>query len=157
MDSLTGLTTPVCNLSWQVSYFSVYIDHISISEPYNEWSLKYGYLDAKPAWYGRGVDAGELHVKVTITNFNTVWFCGLKESLKHSSVWVDLNVPIPANGNWTHYVPSTNRVSWEKKKYVGSECKAINDLPQGTHVISIGTLPLFPHHETTLTHVIMWP
>jgi hypothetical protein len=125
------------------------------AEP-GDWALKFGYLDAKPVYTGRGVEAGEIHIKIVVGSFNIVWFCGLKESLKNAAIMVDLNVKAPANGNWSTYTPSPNRVAWEKKKYVGNECKSLLEVPEGTHVVSISTAPLFPHHESTLTHVITW-
>ena len=127
-------------------------------EPYEEWSLKYGYLDSKPAWYGTGIASGEIHLKITIGSVPYVWVCGLKESLKHATVYLDVNVKTPLNGNWTLYTPpaAESRVLWDKKKYQGNECKQIHDLPSGVHVLSIGTTKDVPLHETTISHVITW-
>ena len=136
-----------------------------------------------------------------------IWICGgiQKESLKHTLVYMDLNVPLPpmqfdfVNNTWETfdrflekvdtvqrplyttnlsicaqhplhstlsvlhlhprtptptslsslfsfssylllyfrqvpipYVPTTNRQLWTHKKYVGFECKSINNLPSGT-------------------------
>ena len=57
------------------------------------------------------------------------------------------------------YVPQKDRILWEKKKYVGNECKAILDLPRGNHILSIYPSQHANHtaHVTKISHVIMWP
>lgn len=54
------------------------------------------------------------------------------------------------------YVPTNNRQLWTNKKYIGSDCKSILNLPPGLHVISLSTNSSHPNHLTTLTHVITW-
>ena len=61
------------------------------------------------------------------------------------------------NSSSIDYTPTKNRQLWTHKKYVGSDCKAINGLPSGLHVISLSTNSSHPNHLTTLTHVITWP
>jgi len=123
-----------------------------------DWSIHYGYLDSKPLWTGEGPEAGEIHLRVTIDKLDTVWVCGaIKESLMHAKVFLDQNVNFNGlNGNVTNYVPSSSRVEWSKRKYVGNECKAILGLPTGNHVISISTNGSAAGHKTALSHVIMW-
>ena len=121
---------------------------------YGEWSLKYGYLDAKPLWSAVG-DQGEMHLKVNVGNKNIVWICGaVKESLLHAKLYLDSNVP---DDKLKGYTPGSKRQVWTKKKYVGNECKALEELPQGQHVISISTEGAPEKHTTGLSHVIFWP
>lgn len=121
---------------------------------YGEWSLKYGYLDAKPLWSAVG-DQGEMHLKVQVGNKAIVWICGaVKESLLHAKMYLDSNVP---DDKLKGYTPSSNRKEWTKKKYVGNECKALEELPQGQHVISVSTQGAPEKHTTGLSHVIFWP
>ena len=95
-----------------------------------------------------------------------------KESLKHSLLYLDENIDFSVfpsddekidsdgvnHGNSSYqYIPSEKRILWEKKKYVGNECKALHDLPIGNHILSIAPNVTHDKHETKLTHVIMWP
>ncbi len=127
------------------------------AEEYGEWSLKYGYLDSKPLWIAKG-DQGEIHLRVVVgAVVDEVWVCGaVSESLKHTQFFLDQDVPAdkmhPYSPNWD------NRKEWKRAKYIGNECKAVQGLPQGTHVLSIGTKPAADtEHGSGLSHVIMWP
>ena len=125
-------------------------------EIYGEWSLQYGYLDGKPLWQAKG-DQGELHMKITVHNTKTVWICGaLSESLLKTTIYLDANVPVEKLKNYDP-MASGKRVEWKKKKYVGNECKAITDLPVGTHVVSISTANAKDtDHTTGFSHLITW-
>ena len=123
------------------------------AEEYGDWSLHYGYLDAKPLWYAPGPESGEIHLKIEINHMNSIWLCGNnKESLMHSTIYLDKNV----ENRLTNYVPGNDRVLWEHKKYVGNECKSITDLPPGIHVLSIATNSSHANHKTSISHVIQW-
>jgi hypothetical protein len=121
---------------------------------YGEWSLHYGYLDAKPQFTGSAAQ-GELHLRIHVGGeTDKIWLCGAtKESFMHTIVYVDLNVPDAA---LVQYVPSASRTVWHKKKYLGFECKALLDLPKGSHVLSLMTNSSVAKHTTSLTHIIMW-
>ena len=123
-------------------------------EIYGDWSVKYGYLDSKPLWSAEG-NQGELHLRITIRNTRTVWVCGaVKESLLKTVMYLD---PQVSPTQLKHYQPSENRIEWTKKKYMGNECKAITDLPVGTHVLSISTSNVTDaHHVTGFSHLITW-
>jgi len=124
-------------------------------EAYGDWSLHYGYLDAKPLWQAKGKQ-GEIHLKIDILKTDFVWVCGaVKESLMHSVIYLDPNVKLPANVS--EYVPSEKREKWEKRKYMGNECKQINGLPVGSHVLSVSTENAPDTHTTGLSHLILWP
>lgn len=60
------------------------------------------------------------------------------------------------NSSYT-YIPSDNRILWVKKRYVNNECKALEFLPQGNHIISIAPNTSHESHITKVSHVIMWP
>jgi len=125
-------------------------------EIYGEWSLQYGYLDSKPLWQAKG-DKGDLHLKIEIHNKKTVWICGaLSESLLKTTIYLDANVPVNKLKNYDP-MDSGKRVEWKKKKYIGNECKAITDLPVGTHVLSISTANAKDtDHTTGFSHLITW-
>jgi hypothetical protein len=122
-------------------------------EDLGDWSLHYGYLDAKPLYYTQG-NMGEIHVLVNVEKVGTVWLCGaVKESLLNSTIYLDQNVK---GDDFTNYIPTSSRKKWEKRKYVGNECKEITGLPVGRHVLSISTENSSPGHKTALSHVITW-
>jgi hypothetical protein len=102
----------------------------------NSWSLTYGYLDAKPSFTSKSADNGELHIKFTTQKDNDViWLCGqMSQSLAHAKFYLDLN---QGDATKEKYVPSPNRKEWTKKKYIGAECKELNEIPKGTHVVSV--------------------
>ena len=112
--------------SWKIDPFGI-TDHVNLTSMQSSWSLKYGYLDEKPLIHGNAA-AGEVHFRIKIGNVKHVWICGgiQKESLKHTLVYMDLNVPLPSmqfdfvNNTWETfdhflekvpipYVPTTNR------------------------------------------------
>ena len=124
------------------------------AEEYGDWSLHYGYLDAKPLWYAPGPESGEIHLKIEVNHINEIWLCGNnKESLMHSTIYLDKNV----EKRLDDYVPGNDRILWEKKKYVGNECKSITDLPYGIHVLSVATNTSHANHKTSISHLIQWP
>lgn len=124
-------------------------------ETLQDWSLHYGYLDAKPLWMVQG-NQGPLHLRVEVGSFKTIWLCGhRKEGLKHAEFYLDRNVPVESDRSM--YVQSSKRELWTSKAPVGPECVAINDLPQGKHVLSIETPKAPEKHVHELSHVIMWP
>lgn len=129
-------------------------DWLYEAEEYGDWSLHYGYLDAKPLWYAPGPESGEIHIKIEINHMNEIWICGNnKESLMHSTIYLDKNV----EKRLTDYVPSNDRILWDKKKYVGNECKSVIELMPGIHVLSISTNTSHANHKTSISHVIQWP
>ncbi len=133
-------------------YFFIYIDPFE----YGEWSIHYGYLDGKPLYSAKPAN-GEISIKVSITTsaINYILLCGAaKESLLHTTIFLDLNVP--ANKRNADYVPSTSRVEWTKHKVLGNECKYIEEIPKGDHVLTIVPNPTHPDHVTSLSHVIFW-
>lgn len=131
---------------------------INDDNEYPSWSLTYGYLDLKPFYFANNASMGELHLRLPVGKAGYVWLCGpAKETLLHVPIFLDPNAAedigkLPAN-NMTAYVPSPNRVEWKSKKYIGAECKELFNLPEGNHVLSIGT-----NGEKTisLSHVITW-
>jgi hypothetical protein len=160
----------VGNVNWTVDPHGTY-GHVNLSDIQSEWSLKFGYLDEKPTIHGK-VEHGEVHFRIKVGNARFVWVCGgiQKESLKHTLVYLDPNVALPP---FTHdfatdefaklksrqipYTPSARRQVWHHKKYVGFECKAINNLPPGEHVLTLATNSSHEKHLTKISHVIMWP
>jgi hypothetical protein len=121
-----------------------------------DWSIHYGYLDAKPLYQAKG-PVGDINLKIRVGNADYIWICGAsKESLLHATVYLDPNYHSDFDAT-QDYVPTANRVEWTKKKYVGSECKSIIGLPVGQHILSISPNPSHPDHITSLSHVIMWP
>ena len=122
-----------------------------------EWSLHYGYLDAKPMYLGRGAAQGEIHLRVRIQKARFLWLCGSnKDSLQYATVQLDANIPDTPELKAT-YTPSASRTILTKFSQIGNECRQYEDLPIGTHVLSIATDITQPEHITVLTHVIMWP
>lgn len=117
-----------------------------------ELSKHFGYLDAKPKY--RSKDKEELHLRITINEENNfLWLCGLnKLSLVHAVIYLDQDVDM-SPAEVASYVPSMKRVLWDKKRYVGHECKEVHELPKGKHVLSIAN-----GGEKTLeiTHVILF-
>lgn len=118
----------------------------------SDWSKHFGYLDAKPTYRSKGKE--ELHLQITINEANNfLWLCGLsKESLAHAVFYLDQDVEVSPTDK-ASYVPSAKRVVWEKKRYAGFECKEVQELPTGKHVLSIAN-----GGEKTLeiTHIIMF-
>ena len=126
------------------------------SAEYGEWSLHYGYLDSKPMFKGTS-SQGEIHFRIHIAKTDFVWICGSqKENFLHSTVHVDLNVQLDDEQARRKYVPSALRKHWTNTKYVGFECKAIRDLPKGSHVVSVSMNGTAESKVATLTHIIMW-
>jgi hypothetical protein len=160
----------VGNVNWTVDPHGIY-GHVNLSEIQSAWSLRYGYMDEKPLVHGLAAN-GEVHFRVKVGDIKQVWLCGgiQKDSLKHTLVYVDLNVALPpfSYDFVTHefakfdqyrvpYTPSPGRQLWTHKKYVGYECKAINNLPSGEHVVTIAPNATHDKHVTKISHVIMWP
>ena len=86
-----------------------------------------------------------------------IWLCGaVAESLKHTVLFLDENVAEDALHNYRP--PLTDkRKKWDKVNYVGNECKAVNELPKGTHVLTVSTAGTTePSHMAGLSHVITW-
>jgi hypothetical protein len=129
------------------------------TEDYEEWSLHYGYLDAKPLWQAQG-PKGSIHVSVSVSAAaskapTSVWLCGHgKEGLKHTDIFLDKDVKLPANAS--DYMPSPKAELWTKKSPVGAECVSVNELPPGSHVLSIDTAKAPEKHVHELSHVITW-
>lgn len=122
-----------------------------------EWSLHYGYLDAKPMYLAKGAAAGELHLKITIKHARHFWLCGAnKESLQHATVYLDANVKDLDGAKKAAYTPGENRVLLTKISLIGNECREYSEIPVGTHVIGVSTDKSVPNHVTALTHLIMW-
>ncbi len=93
-------------------------------------------------------------MKIVVGDTSEVWLCGgQKESFLHAHFFLDRDV---AAEDLSTYSPSATRTPWTRRKYVGFECKALSDLPAGTHVLSIATNSTVETHATTLSHVIMW-
>lgn len=122
------------------------------SEKYSDWSLKYGFLDAKPSYHSiKDEPSKELHIAVEIKEHDFVWICGnSKESLAKAIFHVDKNVKIVSNEK---YEPSAQRELWTKKKYIGQECKEIQELPKGKHVISVSN---GGEKALEVSHVVTW-
>lgn len=122
-----------------------------------EWSLHYGYLDAKPDYHTTGDDNGEIYLKIKIENARHFWLCGLtKEALEYAVVMLDANVQDSPTLKET-YSPSANRIQLNKFVGIGNECKQFEDIPKGTHVIGVSTDPSQPGHKSSITHLITWP
>lgn len=125
-------------------------------EDYPEWSLHYGFLDLKPMYISDGPNHGMLHLKIHVGDFDQVLLCGqVKESLLHTIIYLDQDISFDGADGST-YTPK-NPVLWTKKKYLGSECKFITDLPKGDHVLSIEPNKEHEKHKTGISHVISWP
>jgi len=122
-----------------------------------EWSLHYGYLDAKPDYHTTDDSSGEIYLKIKIDSARHFWLCGLtKEALEHVVVKLDENVADTDTLKDT-YTPKENRMELSKFNNIGNECKQFDDVPQGTHVIGVSTDPTQPGHKSSITHLITWP
>jgi hypothetical protein len=122
-----------------------------------EWSLHYGYLDAKPLYLVKSGAEGEIFLKIHIGQAEHFWLCGnAKESLQYVVVQLDANIAHKKELKAT-YQPSASRSVLTKFTAVGNECRQYEGLPRGTHVIGVATDPAQPDHISALTHVIMWP
>eukprot|EP00388_Colpodella_angusta_P035138 GDKK01035040.1.p2 GENE.GDKK01035040.1~~GDKK01035040.1.p2 ORF type:complete len:154 (-),score=5.79 GDKK01035040.1:87-548(-) len=135
-----------------------------------EWSTHYGYLDAKPMYFGKA-SHGEIHFHIAIHHARHFWLCGVnKDSLAHADVFLDANVKIDkttgkagysndtASVGTTSgpvYTPTAGRVLLPKVD--GGDCKQYSDIPPGQHVISVSTSADTPDHTTIITHLILWP
>lgn len=123
-------------------------------EPPSAWSLQYGFLDSKPMFTAKGEASGEIHIRINIGSTDFLLLCGtVKDSLKHTIFYLDADVK---DEDLANYIPSSNRVEWPHKRYLGGECKYMKTLPTGSHVISVR-----PNNTTQVTsglsHVVMWP
>lgn len=124
---------------------------------YGEWSLHYGYLDAKPAYTAKP-DQGDIHLRISITSGSTDYFllCGAsKESMLHAIVHIELDVKGDPE-TLKNYLPSSKSVEWTKRKIIGNECEYIFDVPKGQHIVTITPNPTHPQHVTSLSHVISY-
>jgi len=84
-----------------------------------------------------------------------VWLCGHgKEGLKHTDIFLDKDVKLPVNAS--DYMQSPKAELWTKKSPVGAECVSVNELPPGSHVLSIDTAKAPEKHVHELSHVITW-
>lgn len=120
---------------------------------YGDWSLHYGFLDWKNAFYADKTDKpAELYVKVSIGEKDSVWlFDDLGGSLKTCcSFRLDAHV---SADKLTHYTPSSNTADWPHSLIHGSGAVVIHSLPKGDHVLSIIKAP---ENTAKLTHVVKW-
>lgn len=121
---------------------------------YSDWSLHYGYLDTKPTFTAKGPEAGELHFQIHVNQHTYIWLCGLrKESLAHAHFALDKNVLVDAKEK-KKYKPGDKREIWTQKRDVVNECKELNSLPKGDHVLSVSNSG---NNTVEITHLIMWP
>eukprot|EP01041_Mallomonas_annulata_P010810 gene10810-22557_t len=129
----------------------------TVEDPgYGEWSLTYGYLDNRVGYRAMaGRASGELHLRLKVGKDTIVWICGNNqgESLKHAEFFLDTNV---SESRMANYTPGVDRVQWHHKKYVGDECKALHNIPEGVHVMSVITSANKTEHVSAVTHVITW-
>jgi hypothetical protein len=123
---------------------------------YNEWSLKYGYLDEQRAYHSNAT-SGDLYFKIEVGSQPHVFLCGymVKEAFKYANFLLDLHVKADRLANYKPSDPDT-RVQWQHKKYIGDECKKLYDIPQGTHVLTVRVLDNEKSHKIGISHVIMW-
>jgi hypothetical protein len=111
-------------------------------------------LDAKPLYQAHG-NQGAIHLRVTVGNIKSIWLCGnRKEGLKHTEIFLDRNAKFL---NATDYQPSTKQELWSKKKVTSPDCISVDELPPGTHVLSIDTNKAPDKHIHDLSHVVLWP
>ena len=63
--------------------------------------------------------------------------CGYetKESLKHATFLLDVNVTLPHPVDL--YQPGTNRTVLTRRQYNNDECTFVRDVPVGHHVLSV--------------------
>lgn len=124
------------------------------SSEYSEWSKKYGFLDNKPSYHNIGTNkTAELHLLIEIDSVNFVWVCGnSKESLAHAKFFLDANVKL-TDANKSSYTPRKQRVEWTKKKYANYECKELQELPKGKHVLTVTN---GGEKNLEVSHVITW-
>lgn len=115
-----------------------------------DWSIKYGYQDAKPYYSADSPKNGEIHLLVTTKEEGAVWICG---SLGTAEFYLE-EITDLEKFNGPSYKPDvSNRVTWTKKKDFGNECKILHDLSPGVFVISVANTG---DKAITLTHVISW-
>jgi hypothetical protein len=152
-------------------------------ETLGEWSLHYGYLDAKPYFYGTPAE-GELHLVIRINpdSGGRFWLCSAgKDDLQHVHVSLEANVDSrypgavaagtasggagpPADGEnqaWKEfkekYAPGESRTALsEFAATAGGVCKEFSNIPEGVHVVSIAPDPAQPAQVSSITHVVTW-
>ena len=160
---------PMCYTNFQPHYSNMTLSSRVVGShnwtvdglDYGDWSLTYGYLDAKSAMHtNAGRKDGEIHFKISVGEKNPkkdVWVCGdgCGGALLHAEFFLDVNV---ADEKLVDYVPSPDRVQWHHKKYLGNECKELLNVPVGNHVLSITTSAAAPPtHQSCVSHIITWP
>jgi hypothetical protein len=92
-----------------------------------------------------------------------IWSCivscqlcghGQKNSLKHADFFLDVNRSIAA-GLERNYTPPAMEARFKvhTRRYFNDECTILEDLPTGSHVLTIHTNHT-RNHATALSHVI---
>jgi hypothetical protein len=75
----------------------------------------------------------------------------------HTYLHIYTHVCINSGFSSYKYVESADRKIWDKKKYMGSECISLLNLPSGNHILSIKTNHTNDNHYSKISHIIMWP
>ena len=113
----------------------------------------YNYKDYKVFWEAVKPNAS-MYIKVDIvTNNSFVRLCSYdaREGLRYALFLLDFNVT-----HYHNYTVSPLAVPW-KHRHVGDECRQLEDLPRGNHVLSITVNPnVTVRHRIVLTHVVLF-
>jgi hypothetical protein len=150
----------------------------------SDWTVKYGYLDAKPEYSSKGSEQGEIHIKVTIGETNHLWLCGTAaNSHTHSTVHVDLNPQFtearvgesgetqqeqdqsePArtiNGVPISMIPATSKLGYTPSadRVPWKHMKYVGFECKNIHSLPTGThvISISSEQYSQITHVVMWP
>jgi hypothetical protein len=121
-------------------------------ESYNDWSLHYGYLDAKPMYVASDEAAEQaIHVRVNVNASDAVWFFhDAGKSLHDCQAIVELDV---ASARMDTYEHKKDAVAWPHKMVHGTGALVVHNLPAGQHVV---TLMTSKEAVARLSHVVMW-
>ena len=99
-----------------------------------DWSLHYGYLDAKPHWHSEAAAAAELFVRLTVGTHNAVWlFDDGSSAINKCSFLLETDVPPSA----TDYAPSARRSVWPHTTAHATGVVVLHSLPSGSHVLTV--------------------
>jgi len=115
-----------------------------------------GYKDHKTFWEATDPDAA-LHLRIDIRNNTFMRLCSYncKECLRHALLRLEANVSDERVASGSFQL-SPEAVPW-KHRHVGDECRLVENLPRGRHVLAIlVNKNLTVRHRIALTHAIMF-
>ena len=118
-----------------------------------DWSLKYGYLDAKPVYHAAGSGAGEIHIRLKVGDEGIVWICG---GLKEAIFYVE-PISQPEKFDGSQFTPNPAiRKEWKNLRDTpAGDCRELAGLNPEEMIFSI--VSNNENHAVSLTHAITWP